>query len=263
MNLTETDEVKLRKLTADGDSFKIKVPVLAAGVLNTNKRCYSLQVIKAAVNELKGRLAKRSTFGSTSHVKDMELDQVSHVVEDIELDDKGVANAVVRILGTTKGKNLTAILNGGGEVGVSARGIGETDERGNVKDGYRLLGVDFTLSPAFPFHVSKAAMFESAPLEENETDPAVLAAKGYATIEELNEAMKAGVITEADPEKILRLKYITARQAGFDGSAEDFRKTFDRSAEDSRAEQAFADAQKNAGYKGDFASFRKTLTKGK
>jgi hypothetical protein len=167
MQLIETDEVKLRTLTADGDSFRMKIPVLAAGVMNGNKRTYGLSVIKKAVNELKARLAKRSTFGSTSHVKDMELDQVSHVVEDIELDEKsGVANAIVRILGTTKGRNLAAIIKGGGAVGVSARGAGDVDEKGNVKDGYKLLGVDFCLNPSFAFHVNRAAMFESQSVED-------------------------------------------------------------------------------------------------
>ena len=215
MKLIETDEVKLRTLTADGDSFRMKIPVLAAGITNQNKRCYSLQVIKRAVEELKGRLKKRSTFGSTSHVKDMELDQVSHVVEDVELDEKsGVANAIVRILGTTKGKNLAAIIKGGGAVGVSARGMGDVDEKGNVKDGYKLLGVDFCLNPSFAFHVNRAAMFESQQIEEND---------GAVTLSELE---KMGLVEDAPKElseEDLKAKYDFALQAGYRGSLEQYR----------------------------------------
>jgi len=261
MKLNEITETKL-KATKDGEAFLMRFPFLYAGVKNANSREYPAETIKKAIGKLKDKLTRRSAYGAAGHPKEMEVDDVSHQIVDVDVDEKGDAWATVKVLPTVKGRNLGVIIKNGGSLGVSSRGSGDVKD-GIVQDNLEIAGVDFVMSPSFDIQVGRAAMFESAPLEENETDPAVLAAKGYATIEELNEAMKAGVITEADPEKILRLKYITARQAGFDGSAEDFRKTFDRSAEDSRAEQAFADAQKNAGYKGDFASFRKTLTKGK
>ena len=244
MNLIETDEVKLRKLTADGDALRMKIPVLAAGITNQNKRCYSLQVIKAAVNELKGRLAKRSTFGSTSHVRDLELDQVSHTVEDIELDDKGVAHAIVRILGTQKGKNLQAILAGGGAVGCSARGAGDVDEKGNVKDGYKLLGVDFCLNPSFAFHVNRAAMFESASLEEDE--PVTLAE--LETMGLIDEKPK----TEAD----LQARYYAAIQAGYKGDFAAYKDVSNKPAADSRIETDYTLAVKDSGYKGSLEQYR-------
>lgn len=214
--LIETDEIKLRTLTQDGDSFRMKIPVLASGVKNGNGRTYGLSVIKKAVTELKARLAKRSTFGSTAHVKDMELDQVSHVVESIDLDEKsGVANAIVRILGTTKGKNLAAIIKGGGAVGVSARGMGDVDEKGNVKDGYKLLGVDFCLNPSFAFHVNKAMVFESLQTEDNE---------GAVTLDEL-EAM--GLVDQAPvvEEVVLQKRFNFALAAGYKGTLEQYKES--------------------------------------
>lgn len=216
--LIETDEVKLRTLTQDGDSLRLRVPVLQAGVKNLNKRTYSLGVIKQAIQELKGRLSKRSTFGSTSHVKDMELDQVSHVVEDVELDEKGVAHAVLKILNTTKGKNLAAIIKGGGAVGISARGTGDVDKDGNVKEGYKLLGIDFTLSPSFGFRANKAMVFESLQTEEND---------GAVTLEELE---KFGLEPlEPVKEDILRQRYESAvRLAGYKGTFASYKKLFEK-----------------------------------
>lgn len=170
MQLIETDEVKLRNLTADGDSFRMRVPVLQAGVRNANKRQYSLSVIKQAIADLKVRLnARRTSYGSTSHVKDMGVDEVSHLVEDVELDEKtGIASAIVRILPTTKGRNLSAIIKNGGAVGVSARGAGDVDADGTVKEGYKLLGIDFTLAPSFNTFADKAMVFESRELEDDD-----------------------------------------------------------------------------------------------
>jgi len=257
MILTEkTSEIKHTQLTPDGDSFRMRVPVLQADAPpNANKRTYPFAVVKAAVEALKAKLQTRSAFGSTRHEKDLEIDQVSHTIEDIELDDKGMASAVLRILGTQRGKNLAAIIRGGGSLGISARGFGDVDEKGSVKPGYRIAGVDFTLDPSFNFIAGKeCVMFESRSEEEND---------GAVSLAELEKMglINEGELTKVDEETVLRLKYITAQQAGFQGSEAEYRATFNRSAEDTRAEIRFS-AAREAGYRGDLESFKKTM-KGK
>ena len=254
MKLCEIIETKL-KATKDGEAFLMRFPFLYAGVKNANAREYPAETIKKAIAKLKDRLTRRSAYGAAGHPKEMEVDDVSHQIVDVDVDEKGNAMATVKVLPTIKGRNLGIIIKNGGSLGVSSRGSGDVKD-GVVQDNLEIAGVDFVLSPSFNIHVGKEAMFESAPLTEDGTDPAVLAAKGFKSLDELNEAMKAGGVTEVDVEKILRLKFISAQQAGFTGSAEDFRKTFNRTAEDSRAEAGFADAQKNAGYKGTLAQYR-------
>ena len=255
MLLTEkTSEIKHTQLTPDGDSFRMRVPVLQADAPpNLNKRTYPFAVVKAAVEALKAKLQTRSAFGSTRHEKDLEIDAVSHTIEDIELDDKGEASAVLRILGTQRGKNLAAIIRGGGSLGVSARGFGDVDEKGAVKAGYRIAGVDFTLDPSFNFRVGKeCVMFESRS-EEEEID-------GSVSLEELEKMglVDEGGIKEQDPEKIVRLKYSMALQSGYQGSESEFRATFNRTAADREAEIKFS-AAREAGYRGDLESFKKGL----
>jgi len=217
MILTEkTSEIKHTQLTPDGDSFRMRVPVLQADAPpNANKRTYPFAVVKAAVEALKAKLQTRSAFGSTRHEKDLEIDQVSHTIEGIELDDKGEASAVLRILGTTKGKNLAAIIRGGGSLGISARGFGDVDETGSVKPGYRIAGVDFTLDPSFNFRAGKeCVMFESRSEEDDNS--------GAVTLKELQEM---GLVdekpkTEAD----LKAKYRFAIEAGYKGTLEQYSK---------------------------------------
>ncbi|MEN6560963.1 MAG: hypothetical protein ABFD52_09330 [Acidobacteriota bacterium] len=207
MLLTEKSEIRQTSLTADGDSFRMKVPVLQSDIFNSNKRRYPLAVVKAAVEELRSKLQKRIAYGSTRHEKNLEIDQVSHIIEDVELDEKGLASAVIRIFNTARGKNLSAIIRGGGSLGVSARGAGDVDESGNVKPGYKLLGLDFVTDPSFNFHVGKEAlMFESRELEEDGPMP-----------EEL-------MLTKEQ----LANRYLGALVAGFRGDFESYRKLFEK-----------------------------------
>lgn len=253
MKLLETLEFKFPKLTGQEDGFRMRFPFLHSGIQNANKRTYSLAIVKKAIGELKAKLSRRGTFGSTSHPKEFEVDDVSHVIEDVSVDDKGTAWADVKILPTTKGRNLMAILKGGGRLGVSARGTGDVKD-GLVQDGYSLHGVDFVTDPSFDIRVGAEAMFESRS-EETDTDPnaeALSKAKSYKTVDELMEAQTQ------DEETALRLKYNMALQSGYQGSETEYRAIVDRKPEDRQAEIRFA-AAREAGYRGSFEQFSKDL----
>jgi hypothetical protein len=219
MILTEkTSEIKHTQLTPDGDSFKMRVPVLQADQPNLNRRTYPLTVVKAAVEDLRAKLKKRTAFGSTKHEKDLEVDQVSHYIEDIELDEKGTATAVLRILSTQRGRNLSAIIKGGGRLGISARGFGDVDEKGTVKTGYRIAGVDFVMDPSFNFQVGKeCVMFESRS-EEDENN-------GSVTEEKLREF---GLIEDGPKELTedqVKIRWEAAQTAGYRGTLEQYSKS--------------------------------------
>lgn len=217
MILTEkVSEVKHTGLTPDGDSFRMRVPVLQADTPNANSRTYPLAVVKAAVEDLRAKLKKRTAFGSTKHEKDLEVDQISHYIEDIELDEKGTAQAVLKILPTARGRNLSAIIRGGGSLGVSARGFGDIDEKGTVKPGYRLAGVDFVMDSSFNFRVGKECMmFESRSEEEDD---------GVVSEEQLKEW---GLVEDGPKElteKQLNERYRQALFAGYRGSLDEYSK---------------------------------------
>jgi hypothetical protein len=113
--------------------------------------------------------------------------------------------------------------------------------------------VDFCLNPSFAFHVNREAMFESAP-EVEENDGAV----------SLAELVEMGLVdekpkTEAD----LQARYYVAIQAGYKGDFAAYKDASNKPAADSRIETDYTLAVKNAGFKGDLESFKKTLTKGK
>jgi hypothetical protein len=216
MLLNETTELKSPKLVKQDDAFRMKIPFLIPDVKNDNGHIYPKALIKRAVEKLKAKLGKRSTYGSNFHPAEISLDDVSHLIEDAEVDEKGVAFATVKVLPTQKGRNLSAIVNNGGSIGVSARGVGGEEKDGTIKDDYEILGIDFVLNPAFPLMVNKKAVFESKQIDDEAIS--------------LEQLEKLGLIEDGQAKvegSILRQRYDNAvRLAGYKGDLESYRKLF-------------------------------------
>lgn len=178
------------------DSLMLEFVFMTADEVNLNKRVYPFKVVKKAIEKASTRLAKGATlFGAAAHPeKTLELDSVSHFLTKLWLQSK-TAFAEAKIVPTTSGKNLSAILKAGGKLGVSARGVGnvKTDKSGisTVQEDYELLSVDFVVSPSFNTFASirEETLFESIGF-------------GY------------GRLSEAD----LKVRYYRALEAGYKGS---------------------------------------------
>jgi len=182
-----------------GDSLTIEFAFMEADAVNLNKRLYPLPVVIKAVSEATARLGKgASLYGSSSHPKEMlQLNDVSHLITRLWMRDK-MAFAESKIIPTTTGKNLAVILRGGGRLGVSARGHGSVEKKGDVdvvKEDYELHSIDFVCSPSFNTYagLKEETFFESV-------------AFGY------------GRLSEAD----LKLRFYRALEAGYKGSFLDY-----------------------------------------
>jgi hypothetical protein len=79
------------------------------------------------------------------------LKRVSHLITDLRLEGDVIIGTAT-ILDTQEGRNLKAIFDGGGSVGVSSRGFGTTKPGSNgeevVQDDYNLMTFDFVSDPA-------------------------------------------------------------------------------------------------------------------
>jgi len=198
MELNETFELTEKfRVEEKGDSIRVRFPLMAADSENLNKRTYPLQVLADAVKDLKARVTRRlATYAANQHKDDgMEVDDVSAVLEDVEMSDRMVI-AKAKILPTQRGKNIMAILKAGGVLGVSAKGRGEVKE-GKVQPGYRLDGFDFTLSPSFRSFVGPNSILESVSIMVDDLD-----------------------------EEIIKKRFEKAWDAGYRGSFEAYRKTY-------------------------------------
>lgn len=78
--------------------------------------------------------------------------RVSHILRDLSISDDGTVIGEMEIIPTLKGKDLIAIVEAGGAVGVSSRGTGTTHKREDgvdvVNDDYTMITYDVVADPA-------------------------------------------------------------------------------------------------------------------
>jgi hypothetical protein len=118
-----------------------------------NKRLYPATLWEREIQRLGKAMKEMKVYGELDHPMDgrTQLKRVSHIISDLHMEGDAVIGTA-HILDTDEGRNLKAILDGGGAVGVSSRGFGTTKPnlKGEevVQPDYRLMTFDFVAEPA-------------------------------------------------------------------------------------------------------------------
>ena len=122
---------------------------------NRNGRIYPKMIMEKAVNKYaKEQVETKRAVGELNHPEGptVNLDKVSHLITELKVEDNNVMGKAT-ILGTPMGEIVKGLLEGGVQLGVSTRGMGSLEKRGDamyVKDDFMLNTIDIVQDPSAP-----------------------------------------------------------------------------------------------------------------
>lgn len=148
-----------RRIISEGEqtleekkAVKAKGGIIAEGKIGhvdkptANGRIYTRQIMEREIQKI---LEKNRRFGYTlgevDHPGDgkSRVKHVGHVIHDMRVEQNGDIWGRYHVLPTTHGKDVITIIEAGGAIGSSSRGIGTTT---TTEEGYDLVGEDFRLA---------------------------------------------------------------------------------------------------------------------
>ena len=125
-----------------------------AEVKNGNGRYYAKDLWEREIDKYMGSVKENRAVGELDHPESsvINLKNVSHNIKDMWWDGDNVMGKI-EILPTPSGNILKALIDSGVTVGVSSRGMGSLQQRGEmleVQDDFELLCWDFVSTPSNP-----------------------------------------------------------------------------------------------------------------
>jgi Prohead core protein serine protease len=146
------EEVKMEDVetlveTVEGQKWMyIQGPFMKAEVVNGNRRKYPLSVMEAAVEKYKtDYIEDNRAFGELNHPDTPKLnpERYSHLIVDLRREGNDFIGKA-RLMNTPMGKLVQNIIEAGGKMGVSSRGMGSLKEQ----NGVNVVQGDFQIATA-------------------------------------------------------------------------------------------------------------------
>ena len=158
--LIETQPLKFSPNSLNENVSKENGNLVVEGILatcevkNGNGRYYARELWEREMKKYTDLIKERRSLGELDHPESqvINLQNVSHLVTDYNWDGDNIMGKI-EILPTPAGNILKELIKNGVTVGVSSRGMGSLEQRGDimeVQDDFELLCWDFVSTPSNP-----------------------------------------------------------------------------------------------------------------
>ena len=138
------------------NNYKLKGIFLQSEIKNRNGRVYPFEVLDKEVKRYKKEFIEQNrAYGELGHPEGptVNLDKVSHMVTSLEPDGKNFIGEA-KVMGTPMGTIVKNIMDDGGKLAVSSRGMGSLEKRGDANyvknDFYLATAADIVADPSAP-----------------------------------------------------------------------------------------------------------------
>ena len=139
-----------------GKNYKIKGIFLQADIKNRNGRVYPMEILQKEVARYNKKFINENrAYGELGHPEGptVNLERVSHMVTELYPDGKNFVGEA-KIMETPMGKIVKNIIDEGGKLGVSSRGMGSLDQKNGANyvrdDFYLATAADIVADPSAP-----------------------------------------------------------------------------------------------------------------
>ena len=139
-----------------GKNYKIKGIFLQADIKNRNGRVYPMEILEKEVTRYNKKFINENrAYGELGHPDGptVNLERVSHMVTELYPDGKNFIGEA-KIMETPMGKIVKSLMNEGGKLGVSSRGMGSLDQKNGANyvrdDFYLATAADIVADPSAP-----------------------------------------------------------------------------------------------------------------
>ena len=139
-----------------GKNYKIKGIFLQADIKNRNGRIYPMEILQKEVTRYNKKfINEKRAYGELGHPEGptVNLERVSHMVTELYPDGKNFIGEA-KIMETPMGKIVKSLMNEGGKLGVSSRGMGSLDQKNGANyvrdDFYLATAADIVADPSAP-----------------------------------------------------------------------------------------------------------------
>ena len=137
-------------------NYKIEGIFMQGDIKNRNGRVYPVEVLEKEIKRYnKEFIEKNRAYGELGHPEGptVNLDRVSHMVTSLKREGSNFIGEA-KIMETPMGKIVKNIMNEGGMLGVSSRGMGSLEQKNGanyVKDDFMLAAAaDIVADPSAP-----------------------------------------------------------------------------------------------------------------